>query len=122
MRKLSDMVVLDESESEWLVSDATEPLQEALEDAEHDKIRIKELAMKLGATPDAAEAIELECRKQEKKHLDKIQDEMDMLTCYLCSVIIGAPLSSEGISRLRGNLTDEKQIRFFEANTGIKLK
>lgn len=54
MRKWSEMAVLNEDESEWLVSEAIEPLQKAHDNAEQDEICVKELLMKSGVDPDTA--------------------------------------------------------------------
>ena len=121
MRKWSEMAVLNEDESEWLVSEAIEPLQKAHDNAEQDEIRVKELLMKSGVDPDTAVKIELECREHEKKHLDEFQDAIDLVMCFLCPLLNGVPLPIEEISKLK-ELLSEKQIELFEANTGIKLR
>lgn len=121
MRRLSEMVVLSEEDSEWLVSEAMEPLQKAHDNAEQNEICVKELLMKSGVDSDTATTIEGVCREHEKKHLDEFQDAIDLVMCFLCPLLNGVPLPIEEISKLK-ELLSEKQIELFEANTGIKLR
>ena len=120
MKKLRDMVYLDEDGSYKLVDALTEDLQKTVDKLDCNKIDLKKMLMEFGLSEAEAEEIEQMCMLRLKEAKDEIQCKIDNMVCNMSVVNEGSIIYTGDFHEMNATLTPQQK-EFFKRNMDAKL-